>query len=181
MTVHIKLIEKRICKRRLYKGSAVNFNVDTIRLPNGKAATREYLDHPGAVAVLPVLENGDIVLVRQYRYPIEEVTWEIPAGKMHGRGDNPLKRAAAELAEETGYRGRLKKMLDFWPCCTFSNERLHIYSCTDMRRGSSCPDEDEFLCVKSVPFAKAFAMVKSGAIRDAKTVIALLAWQCKYK
>jgi len=176
MAPNIKLIEKRICKKRLYKGEAVNFNVDDIELINGKRAKREYIDHPGAVAVLPVKKNGDIILVQQYRYPIGVVTWEIPAGKMHGKKDSPLKRAAAELAEETGYRGKLKKIMDFWPCGAFSNELLHIYVGTQLQHGQSSPDDDEFLMVKQVPFAKALAMVKNGIIKDSKTVIAIMAW-----
>ncbi len=177
MPIHIKLIEKQLCKKRLYKGGAVNFNVDTVKLLNGKTAKREYIDHPGAVAVLPVLPNGDIVLVCQYRYPVGKVTWEIPAGKMHYGGDSPLTRAKAELAEETGYTGKLKKLLSFWPCCAFSNELLHIYTGTGLVPGKATPDDDEFLNVLRVPYAKALRMTQTGAIKDSKTIIALLAYK----
>jgi len=177
MPTNIKLIEKQLCKKRLYKGGAVNFNVDTVKLINGKTAKREYIDHPGAVAVLPVLQNGDIVLVRQYRYPIGEVTWEIPAGKMHYGPDNPLKRAKAELSEETGYTGKLKKLLSFWPCCAFSNECLHIYTGTELKPGKSNPDDDEFLNVMKVPYSRAVRMTQTGEIKDSKTIIAILAYK----
>lgn len=155
----------------------MNFNADKVLLSNGKTATREYIDHPGAVAVLPVLPDGSVVLVRQFRYPIGVVTWEIPAGKMHGRNDNPLRRARAELAEETGYRaGRIEKLLDFWPCCAFSNEKLHIYLGRDLKPGPAKPDDDEFLNVRNVPFSKALKMTENGGIKDSKTIIALLAY-----
>jgi len=180
---NIKLFEKRICKKSLYKGKAVGFNSDTVLLPNGKKAVREYLVHPGAVAVLPVLENGKVVMVRQYRYPINEQTLEIPAGKMHGSKDNIIKRLRAELKEETGFTcGKLTKILSFWPCSTFSNEHLHIYLAEKLKQGKAMPDEDEFLRVEIVPLDKAFKMVDDGKIKDAKTVIALLWYRLhKYK
>ena len=175
----INIIEKKIRKNPYYKGRAVNFNVDTVRLPDGKTAVREYLDHPGAVAVLPILKNGNIVMVRQYRYPIQTAPLEIPAGKMHSKRDNPLARAKAELKEETGYTGKINKMLSFWPCCAFSNEELHIYLAKDLKKGKACPDEDEFLRVEEVPFVKALKLAKSGKIKDAKTVIAILHYASK--
>ena len=138
MPKNIKLLEEGICKNVVYSGNAVNFNVDGVRLPNGKEAVREYIDHPGAVAVLPILEDGSIVFVRQFRYPIGEVTLELPAGKMHSKKDSPLKRAKCELAEETGYSyGRISKLLTFWPCCAFSNETLHIFVARDLRPGKA--------------------------------------------
>ena len=177
MAKHIKLIEKLICKTPVYKGGAVNFNADRVRMLNGKTATREYIDHPGAVAVLPLL-GGKVVLVRQYRHPIGEATWEIPAGKLHFGHDAPLNRAKLELQEETGYRTkRLKKLLSFWPCCAFSNELLHIYWTDDLEPGPPSPDEDEFLRVKAFPLKKALMMIRTGKIKDSKTIIALLAWQ----
>ncbi|MCK4936515.1 MAG: NUDIX hydrolase, partial [Elusimicrobiales bacterium] len=84
----MKLLEKKLKSKKIFEGKAVGFNVDTIMLPNGKTAQREYLTHPGAVAVLPILKNGDIVFVKQYRYPIGEATYEIPAGKLHSKKDN---------------------------------------------------------------------------------------------
>lgn len=175
MHKNIKLLEKRICKNQLYTGEAVNFNADDILLPDGRAAVREYLDHPGAVAVLPVLPGNKIIMVRQYRYPVGEATWEIPAGKMHSKRDNPEKRARAELGEETGYSaGRLKKLVTFWPCCAFSNETLHIYSAANLRPGKPNPDDDEFLRTGIIPLDKALRMIKTGEIKDSKTMIALL-------
>ena len=182
MPRHIKLIEKGLCKKRLYSGGAVNFNVDTVLLPNRKTAKREYLDHPGAVAVLPVLPDGRILMVRQYRYPVGEATWEIPAGKMHSPKDNPLFRAKAELREETGYTTtRFKKLMTFWPCCAFSNEELHIFAATDLRPGPAQPDEDEFLRPGDFSLKQVLSMIRSGEIKDSKTIIAVQAMALSLK
>jgi len=176
MPRHIKLIEKGLCKKRLYKGGAVNFNVDKVLLPNRKTALREYIDHPGAVAVLPVLPNGRILMVRQYRYPVGEATWEIPAGKMHSRKDSPVFRANEELREETGYTTpRMKKLISFWPCCAFSNEELHIFIARDLRPGPAAPDEDEFLHPGEFSLKQVLAMIRSGEIKDSKTIISIQA------
>ncbi len=182
MPKHIKLIEKGLCKKRLYKGGAVNFHVDTVLLPNRKTALREYLDHPGAVAVLPVLPNGKILMVTQYRYPVGEATWEIPAGKMHGVKDSPLLRAKAELREETGYTSnRFKKLLTFWPCCAFSNEKLHIFMATRLKPGPASPDDDEFLRPGEFTLKRALEMVRSGRIKDSKTIISIQAYALQKK
>ncbi len=173
------LVEKRHRKRLLFSGT-VSFRADTVTLPNGKRATREFMAHPGAVAVLPVLPDGRIIFVRQYRYPVGEATLEIPAGKLHSPSDRPLTRARAELKEETGYTAaRLKPLVSFWPTPAFSNEVLHVYTATGLRPGESSPDEDEFLRVETLPFDRAWRLVQNGGIRDSKTVIALQAWQIR--
>lgn len=173
----IKLLEKKLKAKRIFTGKAVGFNVDTIILPNGKTATREYMSHPGAVAVLGILKNGDIIFVKQYRYPIKTATYEIPAGKLHSKKDNFLKRAVAELKEETGYSAKkLKHLIDFWPTPAFSNELLRIYLATDLKAGKAMPDEDEFLKPEFIPLNKALKMIKTGKIKDSKTIIALQAY-----
>lgn len=167
-------------KRRLVFSGTVKFRADTITLPNGRRAVREFVDHPGAVAVLPVLPDGKIVFVRQFRYPVGQATLEIPAGKLNSAADSPLKRAKAELKEETGYTARkIAPVLSYWPTPAFSTEVLHIYAATGLRGGLPEPDEDEFLTLEIIPFTKAWRMVKTGEIRDSKTVIALQAWKIK--
>lgn len=167
--------ERLVRKRPIYKGRSVNFNVDVIRLPNGKTAKREYIDHPGAVAVIPFLDKRTIVMVEQYRHPIGRATLEIPAGKLD-KGESLLTCVRRELREETGYAARrIAKVLSFWPAPAFSNELLHIYSAEQLRPGTSRPDHDEFLRVKLVKVEEALRMVKNGRLRDAKTIIALLA------
>ena len=176
----IKLFEKKLKSKEIFKGKAVGFNVDTIILPNGKTAKREYLTHPGAVAILPVLKNGDVVFVKQYRYPIRKVTYEIPAGKLNNKKDNFLKRAIAELKEETGYSAKkLNHLIDFWPTPAFSTELLKIYLATDLKAGKAMPDEDEFLKIEFIPLDKAMRMIKTGKIKDSKTIIALQAYVIK--
>ncbi|MCX5782253.1 MAG: NUDIX hydrolase [Elusimicrobia bacterium] len=173
----MNLKEKLYKRNRIYSGKAVGFSADKITLPNGKIAIREFLEHPGAIAVLPFLKNGKIILVKQYRYPIKKITYEIPAGKLD-KGENPVKCVQRELEEETGFKaGKIKKMFSFWPTSAFSNEIIHIYSAKDLRLAKKNPDDDEFIEHIEIPFKKALQWVKSGKIRDSKTVIALLFWQ----
>ena len=174
------LIEKQFRKIRVYRGKAVALRADEITLPNGKKATREFLEHPGAVAVLPVLYDGRLIFVRQYRYPVDCVTLEIPAGKMHSPKDSPFKRVRAELKEETGCTAKvIKPLMDFWPTPAFSNELLRIYLAFGIRHGRAFPDEDEFLRMEILSFKKAWAMLKRGEIKDSKTIIALQAYKIR--
>ncbi|MFH2202562.1 MAG: NUDIX hydrolase [Elusimicrobiota bacterium] len=170
-----KLTERLIRKKRVYSGHAVNFSVDSIRLPNGNRAVREYTDHPGAAAVVPFTSDGEVVLVRQFRYPIGRVTIEIPAGKLDG-GELPLRCAKRELTEETGFTaGRIRRLTTFWPAPAFSNETLYIFVADRLRRGCVRLDEDEFVEVVRVHFQKALDWVVSGKIKDSKTIIGLQA------
>jgi len=167
-------------KKRLVFSGTVNFRADTVTLPNGKKATREFVDHPGAVAVLPVLPDGRIIFVRQFRYPVGEATLEVPAGKLNSASDGLLKRVKAELKEETGYTAaKIKPLLSFWPTPAFSSEVLHIFTASGLRGGAPDPDEDEFINIEILPFETALGLVKKGVIKDAKTIIALQAWKIK--
>jgi len=173
------LVEARVRVRPFYKGRAVSFNVDEVRLPNGGRATREYLDHCGAVGVLPFLDARTVVLVRQYRYPVGEVTLELPAGKLDP-GESRLACVKRELREETGYQARrIRHLLDFWPTPAFSNELLRLYVAHGLVPGRQAPDHDEFIEAVALPFAEALDLVRQGRIRDSKTVIALLAARCR--
>jgi len=174
------LREKRRKRVEVFSGRAVNFRADSVLLPNGKTVTREFMDHPGAVAVLPIMDNGDIIMVRQYRYPVGRITLEIPAGKLHRRNDTPLKRARAELREETGYTSSsFRPIMSFWPAAAFSNEILHIFTASGLKPGKASPDEDEFIRTVRMPFGKAYALAERGEIRDAKTLLALLAYKIR--
>ncbi len=171
--------EKRHKKRLVFSGT-VKFRADTVTLPNGKRSVREFVDHPGAVAVLPVLPDGRVVFVRQFRYPVGQVTLEVPAGKLHSPKDSPPARVRAELEEETGYTAKsIKHILSYWPTPAFSNEVLHVYAASGLKPGRARPDDDEFLTLETLPFEKAWRMVGTGEIRDSKTVIALQAWKIK--
>lgn len=168
-----------MARRRVYRGRAVDFLVDTVRLPTGLKAQREYLDHPGAVAVVPLLEasrDPRILFVRQYRHPVRELTYEIPAGKL-SRGEKPLACVRRELEEETGYRaGRLERLLSYWPTPAFANEVIHIYTARGLSRGVFRPDEDELIEPAVLRLSRALLMIRRGRIKDSKTLIALLSF-----
>lgn len=169
------LIETFVGKKTVWRGRAINFRVDTIRLPNGKLATREFMDHPGAVGVVPFLDKDTVVMVRQYRYPVGEVTLEIPAGKID-KGEALLTCVKRELREETGYAARkIVRLVQYWPTPAFANEILHLYVAEGLEPGKMNTDDDEFLRCVTVPFQKALKMALSGEIKDSKTIIGLLA------
>ncbi len=171
--------EKCIRKRAIHKGRAINFFVDEVRLPNGKTAVREYVDHPGAVTIIPFTDPKTVVLVRQYRYPVGKTTYELPAGKLDPR-EKPLACARRELREETGYTARrIRRILTFWPAPAFSNESMYIYRAEGLKSGLMNPDDDEFIDAVKIPFKKALDWVYSGRIKDAKTMIGLLACATK--
>ena len=169
------LVEKRLRVRPIYHGRAVAFHADQVTLPDGKKAIREYLHHHGAVGVLPFLDKKTIVLVRQYRYPVGEVTLELPAGKLD-IGEAHLACIKRELREETGYTARrIRHLIDYWPTPAFSNELLKLYIADGLTPGRHSPDQDEFIEAVIIPYKEALDLVWKGRIRDSKTVIALLA------
>ncbi|MBR3603170.1 MAG: NUDIX hydrolase [Elusimicrobiaceae bacterium] len=175
MSHYSKLKETRLSSKTLYTG-VVNFNCDTVQLINGKTASRVYLVHKGASAVLPI-EDDCVYLVEQYRYPIGRTTWELPAGK---REDDQtyLTCAKAELEQEAGLKAsQWKKLCVFNPSNAFSNEDLHIYLARGLKKAQQNLDEDEFVNVKKFPLKKVYQMIKNGKIQDAKTLIALLLYR----
>jgi len=171
--------EKVFKKHRIHHGKAIDFYVDEIILPNGKIAQREYTRHPGAVAIIPFLNDlSDIVLVKQYRYPVKKLTYELPAGKL-AIGENPHDCAIRELEEETGYTAQnIQKIISFNPSAAFSTEILHIYIAKNLKKTKQMPDEDEFIEPKIINFTKALNMIKNGEIIDSKTIIGLLFFKC---
>ncbi len=172
----MKLRETFLKRNISVAGDAVSFHIDTVRLPNGKKAKREYLDHPGAVAVIALAKKNQIVFVKQYRHAVGEITWEIPAGKLY-RGENPLQCVKRELEEETGYTAkRFKKLISFWPTAAFANEIIHVYIAHGLKSGKPNPDQDEFLECALWPLSKAIKAIRSGKIKDGKTLIGLLAF-----
>ena len=166
-----------------YKGKAVGFRSDEILLPNKKKAVREYLDHPGAVAVIPFLDSPRkknllkcrVVMVKQFRYPVGEITEEIPAGKLDKK-EKLEKCLVRELKEETGFTAKkFGKLVSYWPTPAFANEIIHIYWAEGLTKGEMSPDEDEFLACKTETFGNLLRKVQTGKIRDSKTIIAILA------
>jgi len=170
----MKIKETLFKRHKIYSGKAVNFSVDVVTLPDGKKTTREYLEHPGAVAVLAFTGKDNIVLVSQYRYPIKELTLEVPAGKID-KGETPLKCVRRELKEETGFKAKkIVKLVSFWPTPAFSNEVLHVYAAYGLTQSQKSPDDDEFIETSVMPFKKALEKVMNGNIKDSKTIIAIL-------
>jgi ADP-ribose pyrophosphatase len=168
------LIEKTLNKKLIYKGKFTELFCDEVELPNGSSATREYLNHHGAAAVLPFIGKENIVLVKQYRYAIGKVTYEIPAGKIDS-GETPIECITRELEEETGYIAKkFELLLSFYPIMALSNELVHIFSAFDLEEGSLNPDKDEFVGKKIVTLKNALGMIKDGQIKDSKTIISLL-------
>ena len=173
------LVETKRSGKSVYDGSLLHVICDTVTLPNGKTAIREWIKHPGASAVVPFLPDGSIILVRQYRYPIEAVTLEIPAGKLDAPDEDPMDCARRELSEETGYdAGHLEKLVTTATTVGFSNERIHIYLAEEMTAGKQHTDADEFINVVRMPLKKAVELVKDGSICDAKSMVGvLLLWE----
>lgn len=168
--------EKIFKKNYVYRGRVINVRNDTVILPNKRKATREFMEHPGAVAALTFLNPKKMVLLRQYRYPVKEVTWEIPAGKLD-KNEKPLSCIKRELAEETGMKAkRFKHLIDYWPTSAFSTELIRIYVAWDLSGAKAMPDDDEFLETRIVDINKCYEWIKKGRIRDSKTIIAFLAW-----
>ncbi|WP_338835305.1 NUDIX hydrolase [Neomoorella thermoacetica] len=172
------LTETRIASERIYEGRILNLRRDRVRLPDGHEASREVVEHPGAVAIIALDYDKNIYLVRQYRYPIERVTLEIPAGKLDS-GEEPLTCAQRELAEEVGLAAaEWKPLLTFYSTPGFSNEIMHLFLATGLRSHREKADDDEFLEIVRVPLAEAAAMALRGAIQDAKSIAGIMAATC---
>jgi len=169
------LIETKLDSENIYDGYLLHIKKDKVRLPNGGEAYREWVKHPGAAAVIPYTDQGEVILVRQYRYPIDEVTLEIPAGKLDAAGEDPLECAKRELSEETGYTAQEYKFLTKLATSVgFSDEVIYIYAARGLAAGQQHTDEDEFINVVKVPLQEAVEMVLDGRINDGKSVTAIL-------
>ena len=159
----------------IYKGTVVTLNVDTVRLPNGHTIDLEVIRHPGASAVVPLKEDGTVVLIRQFRHAANGFIYEIPAGKLHPKED-PLDCAARELEEEIGYKaGRFELLSSIFTAPGFADEVIHIYLATGLTIGTQNLDQDEVLEVVEMPLREAIAKIEDGTIRDAKTIVGLQA------
>ncbi|MCL5780253.1 MAG: NUDIX hydrolase [Firmicutes bacterium] len=169
------LKETTISSKRVYEGKILNLRVDWVLLPNGKESGREVVEFSEAVAIVPIAEDGKVLLVTQYRYPVGEVLLEAPAGKMDPKED-PETCARRELQEETGYTaGSLEKICEFYTTPGFTNELMHVFLARELTLGEQNPDEDEFVQVEAVSLQDAIAMIYNGKIRDGKTIAGLLA------
>jgi ADP-ribose pyrophosphatase len=170
----IDLVETKIASEPVFDGKLLHVRRDTVRLPNANTATREYIVHPGAVAIVALLDNGDIVLERQFRYPLGRVLVEIPAGKVDP-GEDRLETGKRELREETGYIAKhWEHLTTYYPLVAYSDERIDIYLATGLTREANDLDDGEFLEVFTAPLATAAQWVREGKIVDSKSMISIL-------
>lgn len=168
------LIEKCVEKKVLYQGRIIEVRNDTVRLPNGKLAGREVVDHCGGVTVAALTDDDCLLFVRQYRYPHDEVLLELPAGKLEP-GEDPFEAGKRELLEEVGAVGKDYQFLGVaYPSPGCYKEELYLYACRVDALGDYHPDEDEFLDVEKIPIQEAVDMCMRNEIPDAKTQILLL-------
>ena len=175
MMTEPELRETQLSSREIFDGRILHVFEDTVRLPNGAAASREYLRHIGAVCVIPVLEDGSVLVERQYRYPVAQVLTEIPAGKLDTKDEDHLLAAQRELREETGATAaRWPSLGLFYPACAYSDEAIEMYLAQGLHFGERHLDADEFLNVARVPLTELVEEVMAGRIPDAKTQIAIL-------
>lgn len=175
---HLK--ETTIERRVVHEGRFMTFRVDTIEDAQGKRHTREIVEHPGAVCVIPV-DGEDVLMVRQWRTPVERVVLELPAGTLDrlpdGSIEDPDRAAPRELAEETGFRaGQWRKLGRFWTAPGFTEELMHLYLATDLQPLDDYggPDVDEYLDLVRTPWREAVARAERGEVEDAKTLVGLL-------
>lgn len=172
------LRETPFSKEAVFEGKLIHVEHWQVRLPDGRAALREVVKHPGAAAIVPVDEAGYVTLVRQHRVVMDRMTWEIPAGKLNFAGEDPFACAVRELEEETGLRaGRWELLTRVDTSPGFLTERIALYLATELTQHETHMDEDEFLSVKRIPLAEAAEQVMAGELRDAKTALGILmAW-----
>lgn len=165
---------ERLGRREIYRGRIVDLSIDRVRLPNGEVCELELIRHPGAAAIVPLDDAGDVVLVRQFRYAASGWLLEVPAGKLDG-GEAPERCAARELEEETGLRARGFRSLGWiWTTPGFTDEKIWLYLATGLEPARQALQPDEVLRVERLPLADAVERAARGEIRDAKSVCALL-------
>ena len=170
-----RLREIQTASEDIFDGVILHVKRDTVALPNGHESVREVIRHIGAVCVIPVLENGDVIVERQYRYPLDRVILEIPAGKLDAPAEDRLSAIQRELREETGYSADSWTVLgDFHPAPAYSDEYITMYLARGLRKGQQDLDADEFLDVYTVPLKDLVQEVMDGKISDAKTQVCIL-------
>lgn len=168
-------MEERTIERKIvFEGRVLKLKVDTVELPNGQQTTREVVVHPGAVAVVALTEADEVLLIKQYRYPVGKVIWEIPAGKLE-REENPLTCAQRELAEETGHgAAQWTHLSTFFTTPGFSDEIMHLFLARELFTDKKTADDDEFIELYTIPLAEALRMIAAGEIEDLKTIAGIL-------
>lgn len=167
--------EQTIDSRQIYAGRRVKLRLDRVMLHGGRETTREVVEHPDCVAIVALDAEDNVILVRQFRHAVAKELLEIPAGGVEP-GEEPLKSALRELAEESGYTaGRIERLGGFYSSPGYCTEFLHLFLATELKPGPSQAQEDEILEVVPIPLKQVYRLIKSGEIRDAKSIAGLLA------
>ncbi|MEM4250704.1 MAG: NUDIX hydrolase [Candidatus Bathyarchaeia archaeon] len=162
-----------IHSRRIYDGKVIGLRVDRVQLPSGEVFDREVVEHRGAVAMLPMLDDGRLLLIRQYRHPVGKILLEIPAGTL-SEGETPEDCARRELVEETGYTAEdLEELFSCFLAPGYSSEKIHLFLASRLRKVGDNPEIDEFIQLEPTEIKDAEAMIKRGEIMDAKTISAI--------
>jgi ADP-ribose pyrophosphatase len=170
----LNLIETKLDGQLVYQGRIINVRRDRVRLPDGREAAREVVEHSGGVGVVALTHTGEVLIVRQFRYPMGEVVREIPAGKLEP-GEEPAVCAARELREETGYVcARLESLGVTYPSPGCYGEKLHLYLARDLTYVGQALDDQEFLEVEPLSLDALVEQILSGEIKDGKTIIGAL-------
>jgi len=166
--------EPTVESKTVYEGRIINLRVDTVRLPNGRLATREIAEHSHSVCVVPLDANGNVLLVRQYRKACEAELLEVPAGGME-MNEDPQEAVRRELQEEVGFTAEtLQHLCSYWVSPGWCTEYMHSFLATDLRPASLSPDEDENISVERVPLDSIPELIQRGEIQDAKSIASLL-------
>lgn len=173
---------KRVGRTLIHQGRIFDYYQDTMEFENGKTAVWDTIVHNGAAAVIPVREDGKILLVKQYRNPVDRITLEIPAGKRDSAEEDTFVCAVRELEEETGYRSdKVEKLLTFTSAIAYSTEILDIYVARDLVPTAQHLDEDEFIDVEAYSAEELKKMIFDGKIQDSKTIAGIMAYIVKYE
>lgn len=172
---------KRIGRELVHKGAIIDVYTDHMEFPNGHHADWDFIHHDGAAAVVPVLPDGRILMVKQFRNALDRETLEIPAGKLDAPDEPGLECARRELEEETGYKSdELDWLITLRTTVAFCNEKIEIYTARNLKASKQNLDEDEFVDVKAYTLEELKEKIYAGKIQDSKTVAALLAYEVKY-
>jgi ADP-ribose pyrophosphatase len=170
----------QLATRRIYTGRVISVDVDTVRFPDGSSGELEMIRHPGAAAVVPLLADPAgvdplILLLRQFRHAAGGTLWEIPAGRLAHPGEAPADCARRELLEEAGVAaGRIERLTTIKTTPGFTDETIHLFVATELRRAAPQREHDEFIEVEPLPLARVLEMIRSGEVCDAKTCLAIL-------
>jgi len=171
---HSDFTETQLTTKLVYDGRLLKVHEDSVRLPDGKTARREYVQHPGAAIIIPMLDDETVLLESQYRYPLKRNFYEFPAGKIDA-GEDPLETARRELKEECGYQASdWQHLTTLHPCIGYSDERIELYLARGLEHVGGALDDGEFLELVPLSMREALAWTQTGRITDVKTITGIL-------